>query len=228
MNRAATQDLRVRQSAAGDRRRARDGPRAERRAQRRCSSCSRLARAGLEPARPRPRRQRSTTRARRSWTAAWPQDRRRRDEPGAGPAARRPREPRLRGTTGPATRARRTAAAGTATSTRTCGRCSAAGSRGEFKTRVLRRRGPRRVPRRRCGRRSTPPAPSSRPTQGPGPRRTGGVDAAGERIVFSPGFLSDHDALDQPAHVPAGDDVQRAPAGARARQAMEARVPRRR
>ena len=34
-------------------------------------------------------------------------------------------------------------------------------------------------------------------------------NATAERIVFSPGHPAHHDALDQPAHVPAGDQLRR-------------------
>ncbi len=51
------------------------------------------------------------------------------------------------------------------------------------------------------------------------------ADAAAERIFFSPGFLGHHDALDEPAHVPAGDQLLGPPLGLAYESVRAAREP---
>ena len=84
---------------------------------------------------------------------------------------------------------RPSAAAGTATSTRTCGRCwagrCAAASRSPTAA-----AGRWRAAARACGPRSTRPRASSPPQQGPDPRLWR-ADATNERIKFTPGLIAD-------------------------------------
>ena len=198
MNRAATQDLRDGQGAARDLGGAR---RRGRRPNARDAADARpargLARAGLEPARPRPRRH----------------DRR----PGRGDHGQGLAEDRRRGD-GPGARAR-----SWATSRRLIGRDNTAEQPGLVVQRRLvrlRRQGPahaRRAGRSRarsrpgsagratwppaatrCGRRSTQAGNELEAEQGTPTRRTGGRTPRRSGSV-PPGFLPVHDALDQPA-----------------------------
>ena len=81
-----------------------------------------VARRGREPPRPQPRRQDRRARRRRSWTRSWTEARRRGHEPVLG--HERSRSSRRSSALRPARR-RAVPAAGTATWTRTCARCSA-------------------------------------------------------------------------------------------------------
>ena len=105
-------------------------------------------------------------------------------ERGDGAAVRRPaRRPRQR----PRPRRPRRASP---TSTRTCGRCSATTVKGKFNLRYCGKGDARRVPRRRCGTRSTRAPTASRPTSAAAIRRRGAARRA--RTGFAPGLLPEH------------------------------------
>ena len=106
------------------------------RASSRCSTCSSQWRADRVQQARQVTARRPDRRARRGdHGPGVEQDRRRGHGPGARPAARRARLAGQRAATTPTARARPTAAAGTATSTRTSGRCSATTSPDKYKTR---------------------------------------------------------------------------------------------
>ena len=94
-------------------------------------------------------------------------------------------------------------AAGTATSTRICGRCSASDVAGRSR-RTTAEPACSRPAVRRCGPRSKPPAPSWPATQGPDPAAWR-ADARPSESVRRP---AEHDALDEPADLPAGDELR--------------------
>ena len=184
MNKAATQDLRVVRSLAAAR-----------------AACSR-------PARARPRAAQLPTLldalARRAaqagstanldgkiddpgaaiMDAAWPQLADAVLAPVLGPLIDRLAAARCRATTQPARAAPRTARAGTATSTRICAGCSAAGRRAVPHA-LLRRRRPRRLPRLAVGGTRRRRAMRSRPRRAPTRRVAGRRDAGADHA--SPG-----------------------------------------
>ena len=130
-----------RRGAAGRSRRCSTPVRRRARASSRCSTCSSsgapTASSRLDT---RPRRQDRRTRARRSWTQAWNKIADAVMSPVLGPQLGELATLRRRAdNNAEQPRARPTAAAGTATSTRTCGRCSGDNGRGHVQDAVLRR-----------------------------------------------------------------------------------------
>ena len=203
-----------RRSACGRRSRAvlRTGPAPSARAEQHARAARRAGARTGEPARPRTRRQDRRPRRRRHGRGV-AAARRRGDEPrssarssaepgGAAWAQRRPER----------AAARPTSTAGTATSTRTCGRCSAGRARAVLAS-LLRRGRTRGLPRRRSGPRSTRPAARARGDAG-----AGSVGVArrcdGRADPLHVGRPARHHALDEPADLPAGHVVLLAPARA--------------
>ena len=188
MNKAATQDLRVVRVWPIVKRRPPDRPGAERACRGGREPPRQLAPERIEPARPRPRRKRGRPR-RGGDGRGVAADRRRRH----GARARAARRPARAGCTGGATTpgraARPTSRAGTATSTRICGRCSAARCAGRTRAATA-ARACSRPAARRCGTRSTPRPPSSRRRR-VRLRPRGEPMPTAERIRFASGVLPD-------------------------------------
>ena len=88
---------------------------------------------------------------------------------------------------------------------------------GQVQDQVLRERRPRRLPRLALGGDRGGGQRAGEPRRAPDPTAWRS-DATAERIRFAPAFLPVHDALDEPADLPAGDQLRQPQVGSRRRR----------